>query len=191
MRVFTSVLGQRTWQVCDGIQMANRNWRTGVGAAGCVLAAAGGAAAGSGQGVLAAGVLISLGIGGAGVAIYFRDPVRALIWLWIAVVLNAALSVLVGYDSSAGQKVRQADEVLVLLFVALTVWRTLRTNTRIPLRLVLPGLGVALCGLLGAALQVVPLEVVIPGAWLGTEVLDDDRCCRSPSMEGSRRTARI
>ena len=119
---------------------------------------------------MALGVVLGLALGVVGVAIYVRDPVRALICLWIVAVLNVPLAVLAGYDSPAGRRIAQADEVVVLLLVGLTVWRALRTETRLPLRLVLPGIGVLLFGLCGAALHDVPLEVAVPGAWLGLKL---------------------
>jgi hypothetical protein len=142
----------------------------GVGTFGFVLALAAGAVAASGYGVLLAGALLGLAVCAVGIAVYIRDPVRALIWLWIVVVLGAPVSVLVGYDSPAGQRVGQADEVLVLLLVGLTAWRTLTTNTRIPLWFIPPIAGVALFGLLGAVIHHVPLAVSIPGAWLGLKL---------------------
>jgi hypothetical protein len=127
-----------------------------------------GAAAATSHAKLVAGALIGLMFFGVAITIYLRDPIGALIGLWLIVVFNAPISAAVGYHSSAGEAVRQSDEVLILLFLAITVWRTLRTNTRLsPLWFILPGIGVALLGLLGAALHGVPSTVTIVGTWLG------------------------
>ncbi|HWY90151.1 MAG TPA: hypothetical protein VNY31_05710 [Solirubrobacteraceae bacterium] len=127
-----------------------------------------GAAAATSHAKLVAGALIGLMFFGVAIAVYLRDPIGALIGLWLIVVFNAPISAAVGYHSSAGEAVRQGDEVLVLLLLAVTTWHTLRTNTRIsPLRFILPGIGVALLGLLGAALHDVPSAVTTVGGWLG------------------------
>jgi hypothetical protein len=138
------------------------------GALGCLLALAMGAVAATGHGLLVAGAIVGLVICVAGTIVYVRDPVLALIWLWLFEVFNAPISAAVGYSSAAGEAVRQGDEVLVLLFVGLTVWRTTRIKMRMPpMRFLLPGIGVALCGLLGAVLHGVPFTVAALGAWLG------------------------
>ncbi len=141
------------------------------GILGCLIALALGAAAATEYGSLVLGAVAGLIFCGVGVAVYARDPVRALIWLWLFVVFNAPLSILAGYYSSAGQAIRQADEVLVLLFVGLTIWRTMRSSVRLPpLRFILPGIGVAFFGLLGAVLHHVPLIVTLTGIWLGLKL---------------------
>jgi hypothetical protein len=140
----------------------------GVGIFGCLLSLAIGAAAATSHAKLVAGALIALLFCGIAIAVYFRDPIGALIGLWLIVIFNAPISGAVGYDSSAGEAVRQSLELLILLFLFLTIWQTMRTNTRIPpLRFILPGIGVAVFGLLGAAVYDVPLNVAITGAWLG------------------------
>lgn len=139
-----------------------------IGALGCTLALLAGAAAATDRGLLVAGAVCALAVCGAATALYIRDPILALIWLWVIEVFNAPLSAIVGYNSPAGEAVRQADEVLVLLFLGLTIWRTTRTNTRMPpLRFILPGIGVMVFGMLGAAVHGVPLIVTFAGAWLG------------------------
>jgi hypothetical protein len=135
---------------------------------GCLLALGVGAAAATSHAKLVAGALIGLMFFGVAIAVYLRDPISALIGLWLIVVFNAPISAAVGYNSSAGEAIRQSDEVLILLFLALTAWQTLRTNTRVSnLWFVLPGIGVALFGLIGAALHDVPSTVIGVGTWLG------------------------
>jgi hypothetical protein len=138
---------------------------------GCVLAAAVGAIAASRYGVLVSGTLIGILFFAIAVTVYFRDPIAALIGLWLFEVFNAPLSTIFGYSSSAGQAVRQADEVLVLLFVSLTILQSIRANVRLPpLRFVLPGIGVAVFGLLGAIVHGVPMNVSLSGALLGLKL---------------------
>lgn len=140
----------------------------GVGILGCLLALIMGAVAVTSHADLIAGALVAIAFCGVGVAVYMRDPIGALIWLWLIVVLHEPISAAVGYNSSAGKTVRQSDEVLMLLFLCLTAWQTMRTNIRMPpLRFILPGIGLAVCGLLGAALHDVSLTVTIVGALLG------------------------
>jgi hypothetical protein len=143
----------------------------GLGIFGCLLALLVGASAATSHANVVTGALVSLAFCGAWIAIYFRDPIAALIWLWLIVVFNAPVSASVGYFSSAGEAVRQSDEVLMLIFLCLTLWQTMRTNTRMPpLRFILPGVGVALFGLLGAALLDTPVTVTLVGAWLGLKL---------------------
>jgi hypothetical protein len=127
-----------------------------------------GAVAATSYGILLVAVIVALAVCAAGMALYARDPVLALIWLWLFEVVNAPISAAVGYSSAAGGAVRQSDEVLVLLFVCLTALRTIRVKTQMPpLRFILPGIGVALFGVLGAIFHNVPLTVGVIGAWLG------------------------
>jgi hypothetical protein len=119
---------------------------------------------------VATATLVALAAFGLATAAFVRDPVRVLIGVWIVVVLNTPLSILAGYDSSLGQTIRQADELVVLYLLALTAWRAVRTGARIPLRFVLPGILAGLFGALGAALHHVPLTIAVPGAWLGLKL---------------------
>lgn len=142
-----------------------------IGVLGCALAIAAGAAAASDRGLLAAAGIAGLAACAAACAIYIRDPVLAFILLWLCVVFDPTLSAVVGYLSPAGVAVRQAFEIPIVLFVALTMWRTAQVSTRLPpLRLILPGIGVALFGVLGALLQEVPLSVTVAGTWLGLKL---------------------
>lgn len=130
-----------------------------------------GAMAATSHAKLVAGALISVMFFGVAIAVYHRDPITALIGLWFIVLFNAPISAAVGYSSSTGEAIRQSDEILILLLLALTAWQTLRSNVRIsPLWFVLPGIGVALFGLLGAILHNVPSTVAIVGAWLGLKL---------------------
>ena len=141
-----------------------------VGVSGCMLALIAGAAVGTGHAPAVTGALFGLTVCGVATAVFLRDPVRALIGLWIVVVVNAPLSILAGYDSALGQAIRQADELLVLLLVSLTAWRAIRAGTRVPFRFLLPGLCVGLFGVLGAILHGVPLTITASGAWLGLKL---------------------
>lgn len=139
-----------------------------VGVLGCFLVLAVGAVAATSYGILLTAAIVGLAVCAAATALYARDPVLALIWLWLFEIFNAPISAAVGYSSSAGEAVRQGNEVFVLLFVCLTALRTMRARTRMPpLRFILPGIGVALLGLLGAVFHDVPLTVGAVGAWLG------------------------
>lgn len=142
-----------------------------IGVLGCLLAVALGAAAATDQGVLVASALVGLTFCGTATIVYMRDPILALIWLWLFEVFNSPISAAFGYFSSTGTAIRQADEVLVLLFVGLTAVRTMRVGTRIPpMRFILPGMGVAFFGILGALVHNVPFIVTILGAWLGLKL---------------------
>ena len=142
-----------------------------VGMLGCLIALALGVSAATSYGLLALAAVVGLTFCGIGVALYVRDPVLALIWLWLFVVFNAPLSILAGYYSSAGQAIRQADEILVLLFLIMTIWKSMQPDARLPpFRFILPGIGVALFGLLGAVIHHVPLIVTLTGIWLGLKL---------------------
>jgi hypothetical protein len=142
-----------------------------IGVLGCLLSLGVGAAAATSHANLVAGALIGLMFCGGVIALYLRDPISALIGFWLIVVFNAPISAAVGYSSSAGEAVRQSNEILILLLLALTVWQTLRTNMRISsLWFILPGIGVALFGLLGAAIHGVPSTVAFVGTLLGLKL---------------------
>jgi hypothetical protein len=142
-----------------------------VGMLGCVFALALGGAATTSHGVLIASALVGLSLCITATIVYVRDPVLALIWLWLFEVFNAPISAAIGYYSSAGEAVRQGDEALVLLLVVLTVWRATQSNTRLTdLRFVLPGVGVAVFGVWGAAVHHVPVAVTFIGIWLGLKL---------------------
>ena len=139
-----------------------------VGACGCAVAIAAGVAAASGRGVLLLGAIAALAAGAFTISVYVRDPVRALIGFWLVVVLAEPLSTLAGGpDSAGGQAVRRGDEVVAVLLILLTVWRALADDIRVPLRFLLPAVGVAVCGVLGDVLNHVPLGIAAPGMWLG------------------------
>jgi hypothetical protein len=142
-----------------------------IGGLGCLLAILLGAAAATDYGVLVAGAIVALAFFSTAVVVYVRDPVLAFVWLWIFEVFNPSISAVFGYFSPAGETIRQADELLVVLFVILTVWRAIQARSKMPgARFVLPGAAVAVCGLLGAALHHVPLTVAAVGAWLGLKL---------------------
>jgi hypothetical protein len=136
--------------------------------AACILAVLFGAAAATDLGPVVLAILAALLLGTASIALYVRDPILAFIWLWCFDVFNAPLSAPFGYFSATGQAIRQGNDVLVLLFVCLTVWRTVRLNTQLPLaRFVLPAVGIASLGVLAGILHHVPLTVLVLGGWLG------------------------
>lgn len=130
-----------------------------------------GAATASHRGTLIIGGLGALALCTAAVVLYRRDPVLAFIWLWLFEIFNAPLSASAGYFSPTGEAIRQADELLVVMFLGLTVWRAARGTVPLPpLWLLLAGVGVAVCGLLGAVLHDVPIKVTLVGAWLGLKL---------------------
>jgi hypothetical protein len=141
-----------------------------IGLAGCGLVVAAGAVAGTGHGVSLVGALLGAAAIVGSILVYKRDPVRGLMLLWLIVVLNAPLSTLAGFESSLGQKIRQADELFVLILVGLTILRTLQTDVRIPWWCVLPPIWIALCGLLSALLHQVPISIAVVGLWLGLKL---------------------
>lgn len=138
-----------------------------VSLSGCVLALLFGALATTHYGVLLGSAVVGLAFFGVAIVTYRRDPILALLGLWFFELINSPLSAIFGYFSSTGKAIRQGDEVLVLLFVILTGWHALRSTGRPPsLRFVLPGVGVAVCGFLGAIVFDVPLNVFAVGGLL-------------------------
>jgi hypothetical protein len=138
---------------------------------GCLAAVPLGVIAATKYGVLALVAIMALAFFGVAIVAYIRDPILAFLGLWLFTVFNPSISAAFGYFSSAGSAIRQADEILVVLFVGLTIGRAIRTNTRIPpLRFILPGVGVAVFGLVSALLHHVPLTITALGAWLGLKL---------------------
>ena len=154
--------------------MTSGQWahqRAAVSAFGCLIAVMVGVLSATRYGVLVGSALFGLAFLAVAVMTYLRDPVLAFIWLWILELINAPLSATFGYSSSAGKEVRQGDEVLVLLFLGLTIWRTMRTNAPMPaLRFVVPGIAIGLFGVIGAIVHAVPLTVGATGALLGLKL---------------------
>jgi hypothetical protein len=139
-----------------------------VGLAGCTFAVAMGVIAVGAHGLQVATALVGAFVIGSSVALYLRSPILAVICLWVFEMFNAPLSASVGYSTSRGEAVRQGNEILVILFVLLTVWQLLRSDSRIPpMRYLAVTVGVASFGMLSAILHHVPLTVAGLGAWLG------------------------
>jgi hypothetical protein len=137
----------------------------------CVLGLGLGLGAGTGYGAVLVGAFVAAIFGAIAIALYQRDPVLAVIWLWLFVVFNAPVSAAVGYYSSAGEAVRQADELLVLLLLVLTIARALQRSTPLPpMRFVAPGAIFAAFGVLGALFNNVPVIVCLLGLWLGLKL---------------------
>jgi hypothetical protein len=148
-----------------GVQLAA------VGLLGCGAALFLGVVAATRYGVLAGSAIIAVAFLAVAATTYARDPIQALIGLWLFEVLNAPLSAMFGYFSRVGQSIRQGDEFLVLLFLVFTVLRTLGTTIRLPpARFVLPSVGIALFGILGAINHDVPLGTAALGLWLGLKL---------------------
>jgi hypothetical protein len=143
-----------------------------IGTLGCILAVILGAIAASEYGVVLAGAVVALGLCVGWVAVSFRDPVLGLIALWILEVFNGPISAVFGYTSSTGAAIRQADEILVIMLVVLTVFQAVRVKRPMTtLQLIVPSaVGVATFGFLGAVVHGVPITVTFVGAWLALKL---------------------
>jgi hypothetical protein len=143
--------------------------------AGALAAGAGallvGASAATGHGALVGAALVALIFCGIAVAIYLREPLTAFIGLWLLIVFTSPLSAVLGYQSGTGEAVRQGDEVLVFLFVLLTLRRTLLSNAPWPpLRYVAAAVGVVVFGVISAIAHGVPASTTLVGAVLGLKL---------------------
>jgi hypothetical protein len=148
-----------------------RNKLAAVGASGLVLSLLAGGLATTQDVVPVASVIVGLAFTGIAVVTYNKDPVLALIGLWLFEIFDTPISAMFGYFSSVGEAVRQGNELLVLLFLGLTIWRTLRSDNPIPpLRFILPGTCVGLFGVLGAISHGVSLTITATGALLGLKL---------------------
>jgi hypothetical protein len=142
-----------------------------LGALGCVFSGFVGVAAATHYGEFVGGVIVVVAFAAGAIRAYGKDPVAALVGLWLFTVFDAPISAVFGYFSSTGMAIRQGDEVLVLLFAAFTLWRLLRSSFPLPpARFVLPGLGVCLFGVLSSILHDVPLSIAAVGALLGLKL---------------------
>jgi hypothetical protein len=142
------------------------------GMLGCILAMALGAVAATEHSVVVAGAAVALALCVSWISVYIRDPILAVILLWILEVFNGPISAIFGYTSSTGAAIRQVDEILVILLFCLTVYRAARSKTQLtPLQIIVPSaIGVALFGMLGAVVQGVPVTVTLVGAWLSLKL---------------------
>jgi hypothetical protein len=115
--------------------------------------------------------LLVLGLFALGIVTCLKDPVLALLGLWIFEVIDLPASSFLGYYSSTGEVIRQADEALVVVLLVLTLRSLLRSTTPLPpLRYLVPGIGVALCGIVSGILHGVPSIVLLVGGFLGLKL---------------------
>ena len=130
-----------------------------------------GASAATGRGSMVGGALVAVIFGGIAIATYFDDPLKAFVGLWLAIVFTSPLSAAFGYQSAAGESIRQVGTLLVLGFVLLSVVRTLLSEEPWPpLRYVAPAAGVAVFGLISSVAQGVTPSVTLVGAVLGLKL---------------------
>lgn len=108
----------------------------------------------------------------AGVAWAFRrDGPGTLLGLWLVQFLLIPGSALVGYTSSLGSAIRQANDVVTVVFVLLICWMLITERASLgPLRYVLAGVGVGVCGLASSIISQGELIVTLEGAWLGLKM---------------------
>jgi hypothetical protein len=144
-------------------------------AGGVIAAAAGaalvGASAATGHGALVGAALVGLLFVAIAIATYVESPIAAFLGLWVLIVFTSPLSAVVGYGSGAGEMVRQADELLVFGFVALSIWKTLASEAPWPrLRFIVPAAGVLAFGLASAIAAGVPPSITVVGAVLGLKL---------------------
>jgi hypothetical protein len=105
------------------------------------------------------------------VTTYNRDPILALLGLWVCEVFVRPVSSLFGYYSTTGQMIRHADEAMVFLLAVLTLRRFLGGSVPAPpWRFVFAALGVLVCGISSAILNAVPFEIAFVGAVLGVKL---------------------
>ncbi len=108
---------------------------------------------------------------GIALSTYRKEPIKAFIGLWLLIVFTSPLSAVLGYQSGTGEAIRQADELFVLVFVLLTLRRTLFSDTPLPpLRYVAAASGVAAFGLISAIANGVPPSITLVGAVLGMKL---------------------
>jgi hypothetical protein len=130
-----------------------------------------GASAATGHGPLVGAALVALIFGGIAIAIYLREPLTAFIALWLLIVFTSPLSAILGYQTSTGEAIRQADELLVLGFVFLTLRRTLLSTTPWPqLRYMAAAGGIMVFGMISAIANGVPTSTTLVGAVLGLKL---------------------
>jgi O-antigen ligase len=108
----------------------------------------------------------------AGLACAFtRDPTGTLLGFWVLQVVLVPGSALVGYTSPLGESIRRGVDVITGALVVLVVVRVLsEQGPRVPLRYVIAGAGVGLCGLASSLAAHADPTVTIEGAWLGLKM---------------------
>jgi hypothetical protein len=100
-----------------------------------------------------------------------RNAAGTLIGFWAFQLVIAPLSAIVGYTTSTGSALRQINDVAVILFLSFILWQLLSGRSiQFPLRYILPGVGVALCGLSSAILGGVDISTAAQGSWLGLKM---------------------
>ena len=109
---------------------------------------------------------------------------------WFLQLLVIPASAVAGYRSGLGASIRQANDVVAVLFAALTVWSVV-FEERSPRLLwyVLPGFGVAIFGALSSLSSHAALVISVQGGWLALKlwVLSAICLCISWSERDMRR----
>jgi len=113
------------------------------------------------------GVVILIGL----VWAFQRDPTGTLLGFWIFQLFLVPASALVGYTSPLGESLRQGTDVITGALVVLVAW-SLYSHRRFPgpLRYVVAGIGVGVCGLASSLVAHGGATVTAEGAWLGLKV---------------------
>ncbi len=113
------------------------------------------------------GVLFSIAVAWS----FQQDGPGTLLGFWILQLLLVPASALVGYTSSLGAAVRQCNDVITAVFVVMCIWNLVAKRSSVrPLRYVLAGCGVAICGLASSLIASAELTVTTEGAWLGLKI---------------------
>jgi hypothetical protein len=139
--------------------------------AGSGLALMAGVLASAGYGAPALGAMVAVGFLVLAITTYNRDPVLALIGLWVCEVFVLPVSSVFGYFSATGQTIRQADEAMVFLLAFFTLRQFLITSQAAPpLRFAIPAVGVVVCGIASSIVAAVPFQIAFVGAVLGLKL---------------------
>jgi hypothetical protein len=129
-----------------------------------------GAAVGRYGAPVALGVIVALG-GAVTLVAFARNPSGALLVLWVYEVIRLALASLLGYETSRGQLVQQADNyVIVALFIAAMV-RALSADFKLKQwRYTAFGFLVAVIGTVSSVVNHVQFGVAALGLWQGLRI---------------------
>jgi hypothetical protein len=122
-------------------------------------------------GLAIVGAIVALVLLGFAVGRFQRDPIQVFLAVWVFEVFQAPVAAGFGYNSSLGSLIRQVTDVLILLLLTMTLWRALTTKRSLSvLAFALPGMIVALLGLVSSFDHHVAVSVWLTGAWLGLKV---------------------
>jgi O-antigen ligase len=113
------------------------------------------------------GVVFLVGL----VSAFRRDAAGTLLAFWVLQLVLVPVSALAGYTTPLGAAIRQGTDVITGALVIMVIWSLVTHRASLgPLRYVIAGIGVGVCGLASSLVAHGGIAVTAEGAWLGLKM---------------------